>query len=385
MKRFQALLVGFLLIFQTIFGLKECIMPGITYEHIQQQIKGPVSIHIVYIDPKKVTIKLQRAAGKGMEREEPSSIAKRVGAIVACNGANYRRGGRFNGNPLNLLKIDDVIFSDPQFCRGVLAWDDNGKAIIDRLKLYWHLKIGQKEFQVDRLNQPKIPNEKVLYNDAFHTHTLSDKDAVEIIIKNNKVEQIRMEGNSEIPTNGWVYSLDKTEAVEIQVGMPVTISYRYESTVNSTIWENMNFILGGAGIILKDSEVRTNFDEEFTNGYQIMHSHDEAAADFHNDQERDWLVNKCHPRTAIGLTDDDQWVLVLVDGRNPELSIGMTLPELGEFMKSLGCKDALNLGGGGCSALYVKDRIVNAPSGAENQFGKFQERPVSEAFVFFPR
>ena len=105
------------------------------------------------------------------------------------------------------------------------------------------------------------------------------------------------------------------------------------------------------------------------------------------DQERDWLVNKRHPRTAIGITKDGEWLLVLVDGRKPEHSVGMTLPELGAFMKSQGCIDAINLGGGGCSALYIVDKIVNEVSGSELTSNKTQgnERPVSEAFVFFPR
>ena len=170
--------------------------------------------------------------------------------------------------------------------------------------------------------------------------------------------------------------------------MPVELLFEYDcSPIIADKIKCMDFIIGGAGIILKNSEVKMNFDEEFTNGKQIMHSHDEAAADFHNDQERDWLVNKRHPRTAIGITKDGGWLLVLVDGRKPEHSVGMTLPELGVFMKSLGCVDAINLGGGGCSALYVIDKIVNEVSGSELTASNSQtnERPVSEAFVMFPK
>jgi exopolysaccharide biosynthesis protein len=48
----------------------------------------------------------------------------------------------------------------------------------------------------------------------------------------------------------------------------------------------------------------------------------------------------------------------------------MTLPELAQFMDELGACTALNLDGGGSSAMWVLDRIVNQPS-------DLVERPVA--------
>lgn len=61
-----------------------------------------------------------------------------------------------------------------------------------------------------------------------------------------------------------------------------------------------------------------------------------------------------HPRTAIAFNDQYFYVLV-VDGRKPEHSIGMSLRELSELFFSLKAKDALNLDGGGSSTLVRKD------------------------------
>lgn len=77
-----------------------------------------------------------------------------------------------------------------------------------------------------------------------------------------------------------------------------------------------------------------------------------------------------NPRTAIGYSADKKWVLMtVVDGRNKGVSEGVTLPELAEIMKTLGCTDAINLDGGGSSILLVKqgDKYVpiNHPSGGE--------------------
>jgi len=70
-----------------------------------------------------------------------------------------------------------------------------------------------------------------------------------------------------------------------------------------------------------------------------------------------------HPRSAIGLDAKGQKVtLVVVDGRQPGFSEGMTTRELAVLMKELGCTDALNLDGGGSSILLYEGKILNKPS-----------------------
>ncbi|HUH11698.1 MAG TPA: phosphodiester glycosidase family protein, partial [Longimicrobiales bacterium] len=74
-----------------------------------------------------------------------------------------------------------------------------------------------------------------------------------------------------------------------------------------------------------------------------------------------------HPRTAAGLTRDRrELILVVVDGRQPGWSVGMTLPELGALMRRLGAHTAVNLDGGGSSSfLYRPARgaeVSNRPS-----------------------
>ena len=68
-----------------------------------------------------------------------------------------------------------------------------------------------------------------------------------------------------------------------------------------------------------------------------------------------------HPRTAIGW-NDDKYFLVVVDGRQKGLSVGMSFPELADLMKHLGCDHALNLDGGGSSTLWLDGKIMNSPS-----------------------
>jgi len=74
-----------------------------------------------------------------------------------------------------------------------------------------------------------------------------------------------------------------------------------------------------------------------------------------------------HPRTAAGISADGQTlILVVIDGRQPEWSIGMTLPELADLMIKLGADAALNLDGGGSSSFVFAPpggvQITNRPS-----------------------
>jgi hypothetical protein len=98
---------------------------------------------------------------------------------------------------------------------------------------------------------------------------------------------------------------------------------------------------------------------------------DHGAAVPHHDQTR-------HPRTVVGLrgAGGTTLVILVVDGRKPDVAIGMTYAELATEMLRLGCRHALNLDGGGSSVMAVREgstgafRILNSPSDG-------RERPVA--------
>jgi len=78
-----------------------------------------------------------------------------------------------------------------------------------------------------------------------------------------------------------------------------------------------------------------------------------------------------HPRTAVGVGDKGRKViLVVVDGRQGH-SRGISLYGLARLFVELGAESAINLDGGGSSAMYVDKHIVNSPSGGrwEAKFG----------------
>lgn len=63
-----------------------------------------------------------------------------------------------------------------------------------------------------------------------------------------------------------------------------------------------------------------------------------------------------HPRTAVGVSEDGRELfIVVIDGRQEGWSVGVTLPELAELLLERGAWDAVNLDGGGSSALLWRD------------------------------
>ncbi|SDC26360.1 Exopolysaccharide biosynthesis protein [Sanguibacter gelidistatuariae] len=121
--------------------------------------------------------------------------------------------------------------------------------------------------------------------------------------------------------------------------------------VAAGVWNTLSFgpaLLAGGQVVsgIDDVEVDTNIGNHSIQGDQ--------------------------PRTAIGVVDDNHLVFVVVDGRSPGYSAGVSLTGLAEIMQGLGATTAYNLDGGGSSTMYFDGELVNDP------LGKGQERGTSD-------
>jgi hypothetical protein len=101
---------------------------------------------------------------------------------------------------------------------------------------------------------------------------------------------------------------------------------------------------------------------------------------------QDSYVHDLHPRTAVGLTEDERTlILVIVDGRQPNYSEGVSLPELAQILIDAGAYSGINLDGGGSSAL-----VMEGEDGKPVQLGSAihtripgRERPVANHLGVF--
>jgi hypothetical protein len=98
--------------------------------------------------------------------------------------------------------------------------------------------------------------------------------------------------------------------------------------------------------------------------------------------------HKLHPRTAVGLNQGGtRLIIVVVDGRQPGYSEGVTLSELAEIMVEQGAYRATDFDGGGSSTLVMADEngkavLLNSPV---HQGIPGLERPVANHLGIFAK
>ncbi|WP_020402503.1 phosphodiester glycosidase family protein [Gracilimonas tropica] len=106
--------------------------------------------------------------------------------------------------------------------------------------------------------------------------------------------------------------------------------------------------VGGGPVLVKGDSVHVSYNEEIFWGSGVGR-------------------DNADPRTAVGYTDDGKAILMVVDGRQGDVSQGVSLPELAQIMIDLGATEALNLDGGGSSQMVIEDSLVNRPNGSTFQ------------------
>ena len=121
-----------------------------------------------------------------------------------------------------------------------------------------------------------------------------------------------------------------------------------EQLVADGVWNTLSFgpsLLDSGEVAerIEDVEVDTNFGNHSIQGEQ--------------------------PRTAVGVIDENHLVFVVVDGRSPGYSAGVTMTGLAEIMQGLGATTAYNIDGGGSSTMYFNGGLVNNPLGQNKERG----------------
>jgi hypothetical protein len=326
------------------------IPTGLEYFH-QQRNKGPLSIHWVKIDRSRSKfVFISSLAKKSVFDLEPLSLqiqsldATLGRPLVAVNGDFFRiRSGPYQGDPLGLQIVQGELVSSPH---NTCFWiDSNGQPNIAYVQSTFRTTWPDGTNVKFDINQACTEDKAVLYTPTMGSSTRTEK-AVELILEKNddsgwlptkpgqtyngRIVSVNHEPNSVIPMDKVVLSLGSTLAKKIkntEIGTAISLSFKTYPDL-----KDVDIAIGGGPILIRDAKV-----QKFS-GYQPR-----------------------HPRTAIGF-NDIYFFLLVVDGRQKDLSIGMTLPELADFMLKLGCTEAMNLDGGGSSTFWLDGKIMNSPS-----------------------
>lgn len=310
------------------------VADGIKHIKLTKYYNGrPVRINVVEVDMKLAeNFELTPALSSDStlkSRRSISTIAKNNNAIVALNGTYFKPQ---TGVPLGTLMINEKMYTGPIYDRVAMGIFDDGFALA-RISLDAVIKGSGKTIKVNNINQPRmLSTHVIIYTPDWGKFSPSaPKYGVGLQVSEGKITKASANAVA-IPENGYVISGPKSVLYALLDKKDVELDIK-----TSPEWKGVKHIISGGPYLVKDGEVYVDMTA------QKLQS-----------------IGGRNPRSAIGYTSDRNIILVAVDGREGS-SIGMTLMELANFMKSAGCIGAINLDGGGSTVMYVKGKVVNKP------------------------
>lgn len=319
--------------------------PGVTHYH-QVIDSGPWNINVIKIDIHNPWLKFQsvKAGNKLMAFEKTSSMASRNNfeehrVVAAINGDFYNTStGEQVGTQVangELLKVTTDWLN--------VALDINKNPMIGLQNFSGSVITNDSTRIISGVNKVRDTDQLIFYNSFKGSTTSTNQFGTEARIT---------------PIDNWLVN-DTIRCIVDTVLAGVG---------NMSIGTN-KAVLSGHGI--SASFLSNNLNEDDT--IKIVLKLTPALPKIEQlIGGNTWLVQNGnvnqdngdrHPRTSVGFNQDStQFFMFVVDGRQPELSIGMSYKELGDYMKSWGVHNGLNLDGGGSSTMVVRGAIVNSPS-----------------------
>ncbi len=324
------------------------IPAGLEYIH-HRTGNEPWSIHVIRIDRRPhrydfvSTLSDEHIFGLKTLPQQVKALGDRYGkAWAAVNGDFFIiRPDLYQGDPQGLQICRGQLVSTP---KGTSFWiDREGRPHIEEVISRFRAVFADGSDVRFLLNETRPSDGAVLYTPAIGPSTRTsggveyeleplEKDTViraGATIK-AKVINVHQEGNRALRPGSMILSVGSTTDERLRThAVNETVTLNLDTSPGL---DGVQTAIGGGPVLIREGKLN----------------------EWKGQQPR-------HPRTAIGF-NDDTFVLLVVDGRQKGLSAGMTFGELAEWMKRLGCVEAMNLDGGGSSTLWLNGKIMNSPS-----------------------
>ncbi len=172
--------------------------------------------------------------------------------------------------------------------------------------------------------------------------------------------------NATAVINGTFFDMKNGGSVDfLKVNDTIVNQTRLDKNNKRTFHQEAAVVINNEQIAIKKWDGSENWENSLTDK-NVMVSGPLLILNDKNEHLDSISFNKArHPRSAIGIKPDGSVLLLTVDGRQSQ-SAGMSLFELTKIMRWLGCSSAINLDGGGSTALWVngygENGVVNHPS-----------------------
>ena len=333
----------------------------------------PWSIHVIRVErsDSQFEIHSAHAGGGALGLSTLSDQIKLVDLrrgtpMAAVNGDYYKREGAYAGDPRGLQIVDGELVSAP--AGGVCFWIDalgqpHSTNVLSLFQIIWP-NGATNSFG---LNEERPLNSVALYTPALgsSTHTAGGRELIlepaggsawlPLRIGRNykgRVREIHESGDAQLAPGIMVLSIGPGLAASVsklETGAVFTIS-----TASTPSLLGAKAAIGGGPILVRNGK-RQRITKPTAESYEFS------------------SMTERHPRTAIGW-DQSYFFLVEVDGRQKNLSVGMTLDELSAYLVKLGCQEAINLDGGGSATVWCNGKVRNSPCDG-------QERAIANSLI----
>jgi len=339
-------------------------VPGVAYTN-SRTARVPWSVHIVRVDRAnrdwefRTTRTPGTTLGLSTLTDQIKSLNPELGTpLAAVNGDYYQMAGTtYAGDPRGLQLVDGELISTP--IGGVSFWMDaagqpHATNVVSQCTVTW----PDGRTTIFGLDEGRKTNSAILYTSTVgkSTRTINGLELVLEPIDDTpwrpfhlgqtltaRVRDVRAAGNTSVEPGTMVLSLDRKLAVTLlPVFTGIVLKLSFESQPDL---RGVRTAISGGPMLVRQGQ-RQKWQKDGADG--------PLPYEFSSMSER-------HPRTALGW-NDRYFFLVGVDGRQTNLSLGMTLSELADYMIGLGCTEVMNLDGGGSATLWCNGQVRSKPS-----------------------
>ncbi len=311
----------------------EADAPGLAYaQYAMLGDHGPLAVSVLALDPREPTLHIDTALAENhivSGGERTSAMGVRTHAVGGVNGDYFDIGRSYQ--PQGMLVRDGSLLRGPTD-RAALAIRRDGSVTFGEFRLHGVARSPRGTLPITEYNDWPPGHVAIITPDygkelrATPETTFVALQAVGLGRKTYRVTSVQAATHPIAAAFGiGIGRLEKAARLP-RVGDTLTLDYRTDPPLDAA-----RAAIGGGPILVRDGTP-----------YEGPHA---PAPD-----ERDYRW----PVVALARGRDTRLMLVAVDGRHPERSVGMTRPEFSDLLVRLGNTDAMALDSGGSVTLVSR-------------------------------
>ncbi|WP_076473786.1 phosphodiester glycosidase family protein [Micromonospora avicenniae] len=341
-------------------------------DQINTTTRGPWVVNVLTIDPHTARGHLKATYGPDLAKvEKTTDLVRSSGALAGVNASffTFTASQLYPGDPVGLGLFGGKLLSEPVTdpAEANFVVDANSNRAVTG-KLSWSGSVRSRE------TGAVLPLEFVNHPPVVPAGCAALADQTQCTLPGDVV-QITPEFAAATPSGAGVeVVLDRRGCVVRTATTRGTALATGQTSLQATGQDTVALLdVAGAGCVEQKSTLTDQNGEQLplrpglfgvTGRYQLTRNGQIVVP---AGAPGDSFFGR-NPRTIAGTMRDGKIVLATIDGRQTT-SVGTTMDETAAVAQALGLTDAINLDGGGSTAMAVDGVLVNHPGGAERAVG----------------